>query len=347
MPWFNVDDGFAFHRKAVMAGNSAIGMWVRAGSWCARELTDGFVPDHMVRTMGTPAQAKRLVACGLWHRDDERGGYQFHEYSDDGRNMTREQVLAQRAYDRRKAALQRDKDLVSAVRARDGDRCRYCGCLVNWGDRRGSVGATYDHVDPNGPNAIGNVVVACRGCNSRKGSRTPSAAGMRLLAPKSMGISPEGAGPDVAYQERSDSEPSSNQNGSGTYQGPLHSPPLPSQEEQKKTSSSSPRKRGTRIPEDFVVTPDMVSWARERVPHVDGRHETEKFINHWSSKSGRDAVKLDWVKTWKNWMLTAAERAPSRASPPHGYQSQTDANIAAFLGVDPQPHLKALPGGAS
>ena len=36
MPWFNVDDGFAFHRKAVRAGNAAIGLWTRAGSWWMR-----------------------------------------------------------------------------------------------------------------------------------------------------------------------------------------------------------------------------------------------------------------------------------------------------------------------
>lgn len=83
----------------------------------------------------------------------------------------------------------------------------------------------------------------------------------------------------------------------------------------KKTSSSSkPRKRGTRIPDDFAVTPEMVEWARERCPYVDGRRETEKFINFWRAKSGKDATKVDWPATWRNWMLNAAERQP-RASP--------------------------------
>lgn len=83
---------------------------------------------------------------------------------------------------------------------------------------------------------------------------------------------------------------------------------------EEKTSSSLPRKRGTRIPDDFTVTADMVEWARERCPHVDGRAETEKFINYWQAKSGRDATKVDWSATWRNWMLNAAERQP-RASP--------------------------------
>lgn len=97
MPWFNVDDKFAFHRKAVQAGNAAIGLWTRAGSWCAGELTDGFVPDHMIRAMrGTTIQTQRLVDSGLWLRDDARGGFQFHEWSEDGRNPTRKEVIKRR-----------------------------------------------------------------------------------------------------------------------------------------------------------------------------------------------------------------------------------------------------------
>lgn len=104
--------------------------------------------------------------------------------------------------------------------------------------------------------------------------------------------------------------------------------------------------RGTRLPTDFAVTAEMVDWARERVPHVDGRLETEKFINHWRSKTGRDATKLDWAATWRNWMLNAAERMPARASP--AGMSPTDANIAAFASRHmSSPNLLALPGGAS
>lgn len=92
---------------------------------------------------------------------------------------------------------------------------------------------------------------------------------------------------------------------------------VPSPEGQKQTAAQK-RRRATRIPDDFTVDAAMVAWARERVPQVDGRTETEKFINHWTSASGQSATKLDWVLTWKNWMLTAAERTgkPSAASPP-------------------------------
>jgi hypothetical protein len=76
------------------------------------------------------------------------------------------------------------------------------------------------------------------------------------------------------------------------------------------------RRRGTRIPPDFTATPDMVAWARERVPQVDGRTETEKFTNHYRSMAGQKAVKLDWVLTWRNWMLNA--NGYGGKSPPAG-----------------------------
>lgn len=105
MPWFNVDDGFAFHRKAMRAGNAACGLWVRAGSWSAHQLTEGFVPDDIVATLGTFTQARRLVSAGLWV--EVEGGFRFHEWTADGRNPTREQVLERRRKDREKKAKAR------------------------------------------------------------------------------------------------------------------------------------------------------------------------------------------------------------------------------------------------
>jgi hypothetical protein len=92
MTWFKVDDTLAFHRKAVAAGNAAMGLWVRAGSWCSQQLTDGFVPDDMIASLGNSGQAKRLVAAGLWERVD--GGYRFWQW--DERQPSREQVEQER-----------------------------------------------------------------------------------------------------------------------------------------------------------------------------------------------------------------------------------------------------------
>lgn len=98
MPWFKVDDKLAFHAKVVAAGNPAMGLWVRAGSWSADQLTDGFIPDHMIASLGSVTQARRLVDVRLW--EDAEGGYRFHEWSDDGRQPTRGEVEERREQDR-------------------------------------------------------------------------------------------------------------------------------------------------------------------------------------------------------------------------------------------------------
>jgi hypothetical protein len=77
------------------------------------------------------------------------------------------------------------------------------------------------------------------------------------------------------------------------------------------TNASPPKaKRGHRIPDDFTVTPAMVEWARGKTPHVNGRLETEKFINHWQAASGRTATKVNWAAAWRNWMLNSIDRYP-------------------------------------
>jgi len=64
------------------------------------------------------------------------------------------------------------------IYARDGSRCQYCG--KHFPTRE----LTLDHVLPRvqgGENSWTNLVCACVRCNARKGGRTPSEAGMRLL----------------------------------------------------------------------------------------------------------------------------------------------------------------------
>ena len=62
-----------------------------------------------------------------------------------------------------------------SVFARDRHRCQYCGRSAE----------NLDHVVPRsrgGDHTWENVVAACRGCNTRKGDRTPDEAGMPLRA---------------------------------------------------------------------------------------------------------------------------------------------------------------------
>lgn len=84
-----------------------MGLWVRAGAFCAQQLTDGFVPDHMIASLGTPAQAERLVKVRLWLRQE--GGFLFHEWSESGRQPLRADVEAEREAARKRMAERRNK----------------------------------------------------------------------------------------------------------------------------------------------------------------------------------------------------------------------------------------------
>jgi hypothetical protein len=226
MTWFKVDDGLADHRKVRQLGRDrlpAMGLWALSGSWAARELTDGFVPEEIVQRHDPKHRyARRLVDVGLWEhaKQDGEDGYQFHDWVD--MQPTKVEVLAVRAGNARRAALHRDPELTAAVRDRDANRCRYCAVLVNWKDRRSGQGGTYDHVDPAGDNSFGNVVVACRACNSAKGSRTPDQAGMTLLPP---GTGPAGPGPGKS--SRSTPDLPAFQNGSGSVSERITTPSRP------------------------------------------------------------------------------------------------------------------------
>jgi hypothetical protein len=107
-----------------------------------------------------------------------------------------------------------------------------------------------------------------------------------------------GAGQTEGHQQESDPP------------DPTRPDPTPYIEEAN--ASSRPRKRATRIAEDFQVTPEMRAWAATKAPNTDLGLETDKFINYWVAKSGKDATKLDWVATWRNWILNARSNQPTR-----------------------------------
>lgn len=230
MAWFKVDDGLHSSRKLHKIPRryrfAAIGLWTIAGSWASDELTDGFIPDYMLKEWGAPPAApEALVDCGLWERTD--GGYTFHAWL---------------TYQPRKADVDAERE-ASRERMRD-------------------LRARRKQQKPLEQAEAGEVFT-------------------RTVTNRSENVSnPDPTRPD------------------------------PNRTEAK---ASVPRKRGQRIPDDFTVTEEMRAWGRAHCPSIDGQLETTKFINYWSAKTGKDATKLDWTATWRNWMLNATSRAaPTR-----------------------------------
>ena len=104
------------------------------------------------------------------------------------------------------------------------------------------------------------------------------------------------------------------------------------------TDDAKPKRRGTRIPNDFAVTSEMATWATQNVPLVDVVAETDRFRDYWTAVSGQRGTKLDWVATWRNWMRRADDdRTRGRRSQA---QIMRD-NAAAAIANDQRTALSA------
>jgi hypothetical protein len=82
MTWFKVDDSFYDHPKVFDAPDAAVALWVRAGCWAARNLTDGKVPSKLpARLCDDPETAvSELLSRGLWEEFED--GYRFRDWTD-------------------------------------------------------------------------------------------------------------------------------------------------------------------------------------------------------------------------------------------------------------------------
>lgn len=149
MTWMKVDDGLHSHRKALRAGAEAMGLWVMAGSWVGDQLTDGFVPDYVVRQFVSDPDtvAGRLVAAGLWEPGELDGdkGWWFHDWL--VQNPSREKVLAERA---RNAASHARGRKAQAEKRRKSRSMRDSGSPggTHRGTRTGTGGGTPGGPDP-------------------------------------------------------------------------------------------------------------------------------------------------------------------------------------------------------
>lgn len=112
MPWFYVEDTFAFHPKTVAAGNAAVGLWTRAGSWAMQTLTDGEVPAAMANTLGSKKEISALLVTGLWVPDGK--DFAFHQWADRQKSRTQVEESRDAAKERQRRAREK------ATAARNG-----------------------------------------------------------------------------------------------------------------------------------------------------------------------------------------------------------------------------------
>lgn len=75
--------------------------------------------------------------------------------------------------------------------------------------------------------------------------------------------------------------------------------------------------RGTRLPLDWTLPDDWANYARDtrRWSPSEIEAEADAFADWWHSASGQRATKVNWQKTWQNWVRNSRR--------PDGTYSQT------------------------
>lgn len=253
MSWFKVDDLLAFNGKVVAAGNEAMGLWVRAGSWCASQLKGGFVPEAMATALAMPlatayatsdataAPIESLVSSGLWDRVP--GGYVFHDWDDYQPDGATERERRKRRSDAGKR-----------------------GAAARWGD--------------------GNANAVANGIANANRMANADATAMPPSSPVLIPTTPNGV-------------------------------------------VGGARKRGTRIPDNFVPSEKARETILGEHPHLNLAREHAKFVDYWTAVSGQRGIKLSWDATWRNWMRRAGDEAARNK--PRSRQQETDDMFARAM----------------
>lgn len=91
---------------------------------------------------------------------------------------------------------------------------------------------------------------------------------------------------------------------------PPNATPIATKNQEPRTRES----RATRLPPDWEPSDELIAFMRKERPDLNPSHTIMKFCNYWQAKSGKDATKLDWDKTFQNWVLAEKEGKAKPAS---------------------------------
>lgn len=87
---------------------------------------------------------------------------------------------------------------------------------------------------------------------------------------------------------------------------------FPKQDQIQKTDTEAEkevrekRARGSRLPLEWEPLDADLEYAKARgFRLIDAKTEALKFRNYWTAKAGAGGIKLDWSRTWQNWILNS------------------------------------------
>lgn len=181
MAWLRVGDTFATDRRvlalndpaAPLMGPACRGFFLELAALSASGSTDYVITRGHINLAGGPAAQlllKRCVRAGLIHPLDGRGADRRWKLIDDAPELIHIRLAAAVAWEKQQKADTQNTEFQGVVWLRDGDACRWCGRVVQPNDNFSARGKSIDHLQA-GQKASGphDLVVACKGCNGRRG----------------------------------------------------------------------------------------------------------------------------------------------------------------------------------
>jgi hypothetical protein len=73
-------------------------------------------------------------------------------------------------------------------------------------------------------------------------------------------------------------------------------------ERETKTEKRQISNRGSRLPVDFLLDEEWISFCKQERPDLNPQKVFAEFLDYWTAQPGQKGVKLAWTPTWRNWV---------------------------------------------
>ena len=79
---------------------------------------------------------------------------------------------------------------------------------------------------------------------------------------------------------------------------------IPETETERETETKKREKsnRGSRLPVDFVLPEDWISFCQQERKDLNPQKVFEEFKDYWTALPAGKGTKADWTATWRNWV---------------------------------------------
>lgn len=118
-------------------------------------------------------------------------------------------------------------------------------------------------------------------------------------------------------------------------------------ERETKTEKRQKSNRGSRLPVDFVLPEDWISFCQTERKDLVPAKVFEEFKDYWTALPAGKGTKADWTATWRNWVRR--QSAPKQSFAQQAADIARTTVPAQHTGRDPvlvkieQDRLKAVP----